>query len=80
MPFIKRNFGGIIRTEEYLHFGYVDGNGQVIFDETYFGNHIDFQVAEGTPKVIIKTSNLYGTSHAFQLTREMYENINSSQK
>ena len=76
---VTNGFGGIHRTDEYLHFGYVDDNGKVIFKELHFGNHIDFQITEGTSKVIITTSNSK-TTYAFQLTREMYNNLNSSQK
>ena len=73
------NFGGILRTDEYLHYGYVDDNGKVIFDELRFGNHLNFTVTEETPKVIITTSKNEIT-YAFELTREMYNNLNSGQK
>ena len=72
-------FGGILRTDEYFHYGYVDENGKVIFDEMYFGNHLDLRITEETPKVIITTSKNSKT-YAFELTREMYNNLNSSQE
>lgn len=72
-------FGGITGTSEYLHYGYVDDNGQVIFDEMSFGNHLNFTVTEETSKIIITTTK-NKTTYAFELTREMYNNLNSSQK
>ncbi len=72
-------FGGIIKTDEYLHYGYVDDNGQVTFGEMPFSNYLELKVTEETPKVIITTSNNNKT-YAFELTREMYKNINSSQQ
>lgn len=74
---ITNKFGGVVRTDEYIHYGYVDENGQVIFDEMYLKkDDICFQVTEGTPKIIITTSP---ETYAFYLTREMYSNLNSSQ-
>ena len=72
-------FGGITGTSEYLHYGYVNDNGEVIFKEMSFGNHLNFTVTEETPKIIITTSN-NKTTYAFELTREMYNNLSSSQK
>ena len=69
--------GGIIKTEEYFHYGYVDDNGQVIFDEMYF-EYLDLKVTEGTSKVIITTSKSK-TTYTFELTREMYNNLKPSQ-
>lgn len=72
-------YGGVMGTDEYLHYGYANDNGQVTFDEIRSGYYIDFQITEETPKVIIKTSPTE-TTYTFQLTREMYNNLNSSQK
>lgn len=72
-------FGGVLGTDEYLHYGYVDSNGHVTFKEIIMGYYIDFQLTEGTPKVTIRSSSVE-TRYTFQLTREMYNNLNSSQK
>lgn len=71
-------YGAILDTDEYLHYGYVDSNGDVTLKEIIMGNHIEFKLTEGTPKVIIKSSSVE-TRYIFQLTREMYKNLNSSQ-
>ena len=72
-------FGGITGTSEYLHYGYVDDNGKVIFDEIEFGYYLNFTITEETPKIIITTSE-NETTYTFELTREMYNNLSSSQK
>ena len=76
---ITNGFGGVVRIDEIFHYGYVDDNGQVIFGEMSFGNHLDLKVTEETPKVIITTSRTK-TTYAFKLTRKMYNNLNTSQK
>ena len=72
-------YGGVLDTDEYLHYGYADSNGNVTFKEIIMGYYIDFQLTEETPKVIIRSSSVE-TRYTFQLTREMYNNLNSSQK
>lgn len=76
---ITNGFGGVVRIDEYLHYGYVDENGKVIFEEKTFGSYLNFQVTEETPKYIIETNGNKKT-YTFQLTREMYKNINDSQQ
>jgi len=71
-------FGGITRTDKYLHYGYINEEGKVTFDEKYF-DYGEYELTEETPKVSIKTSKSE-TTYTFYLTREMYENINTSQK
>lgn len=72
-------YGGILRTDEYLHYAYTNGNGKVIFDEMPIGYHVDFQLTEGTPKIIMRSSSAK-KEYIFQLTRDMYNNLNSGQK
>ena len=76
---ITNGFGGGVRIDEYLHYGYVDETGTVIFEEKTFGSYLNFQVTEETPKYIIETNGNKKT-YTFQLTREMYKNINDSQQ
>lgn len=75
---VTNGFGGIVRTDEYLHYGYIDANSKVIFDEMSFGSWINFEITEETPKFIVVAEN-GSKDYTFQLTREMYKNINSSQ-
>lgn len=76
---VTNGFGGVVRIDEYLHYGYVDESGKVIFDEMSFGSYLNFQVTEETPKLIIEATRNSKT-YTFQLTREMYKNINDSQQ
>ena len=47
---VTNGFGGVVRVDEYLHYGYVDESGKVIFDEMSFGSYLNFQVTDETPK------------------------------
>jgi len=72
-------YGGITEVDQFLHYGYVDESGKVIFDEMRFGSYLNFQVTDETPKCIIEASRNSKT-YTFKLTREMYKNINYSQQ
>lgn len=75
---VTNGFGGIVGTNKYLHYGYIDANSKVIFDEIFFSSWINFEITEETPKVIVVVGK-NSTDYTFQLTRKMYEDINSSQ-
>lgn len=72
-------FGTIVKTDEYLHYGYINEDKKVNFKAINKRlNYINFELTEETPKVINfgKEKNNY----TFKLTREMYNNLSTSQK
>ena len=71
---ITNGFGGIEGTKEYLHYGYIDANGNVEFDEMQF-QYANYNITEETSKLIVVKNNRGQTDTTFLLTKGMYNNL-----
>lgn len=77
---VTNQFGGILYTDKYFHYGFLSGD-QVIFDElkmydSYGGitYKLKFEITDENPKVI-KQKSSYQNVFTFQLTQEMYDKL-----
>lgn len=75
-------YGGVLRTHEYIHYTYIDGSGNVRLRELIMGIDVNLKITENTPRVVITGSDSWWveTTYTFYLTREMYNNLYTSQK